>query len=147
MHIYLLIQTLQCEQKHIIHESLLQTFNPPVSQLLLCPEWLWCHYKCHSSPMLENLHVRHSVWVIKPSWIFCIFLVLLIIDFISSASLVLYSIIITLIGEEGADLYTVFCQWACTLVCAHFCVCPFGATQKVICNSWCLHFIIIIVVL
>ena len=27
---YLLIQTLQCEQKHIIHESLLQTFNSPV---------------------------------------------------------------------------------------------------------------------
>ena len=34
----LLIPTLQCEQKHIIHESLLQTFNSPVNQLLLCPE-------------------------------------------------------------------------------------------------------------
>ena len=33
MYIYLLIQTLQCEQKHIIHESLLQTYNSSVSQL------------------------------------------------------------------------------------------------------------------
>ena len=31
MYIYLLIQTLQCEQKQIIHESLLQTFNSQVN--------------------------------------------------------------------------------------------------------------------
>ena len=61
MYICLLIQTLQYEQKHIIHESLLQTWNSPVSQLLLCPEWLRCHYKCHSKLMLENLHVRFSI--------------------------------------------------------------------------------------
>ena len=62
MYIYLLIQTLKCEQKLIIHESLaFADFNSPVSQLLLCPEWLCCHYKCHSSLMLENLHVRHSI--------------------------------------------------------------------------------------
>ena len=78
IYIYLLIQTLQCERKHIIHESILQTFNPPISQLLLCPEWLWCHYKCHSSLLLENSHARHSILavfflqcvVIKPPGIF-----------------------------------------------------------------------------
>ena len=46
------------------HESLLQTFNSPVSQLLLCPEWLWCHYKCHSNLMLENSHKHHSILAI-----------------------------------------------------------------------------------
>ena len=86
--------------------------------------------------------------VIRPpvtSW--CIFLVLLIIYFISSASLVLYSIIITLTGKERAGLYIVVYQWACTLVCAHFCVCPFGSLPTVICESQCLHFIVIIIVL
>ena len=154
MYIYLLIQTLQCEQKQLIQEnickrdpleiprpkfensrleSVLQAFNSPVNQLLLCPKWLWCHYKCHSSLMLDNSHVRHSILAVFFLYISCcIFLVLLIIDFVSSASLVLYSIIITLLGEERADLYVVVYQWACILVCFHFCVCPFGAT--VICS-------------
>ena len=65
--------------------------------------------------MLENLHVRHSIlavfflygMVVSPPGI-C--LVLLIIDFISSASLFMYSIIITLIGEERANLYVVVYQ-------------------------------------
>ena len=149
MHIYLLIQTLQCEQKHIIHESLLQTYNPPVNQLLLCPEWLWCHFKCHSSLMLENSHIRHSILAVfvlygmiirHPGavyfWLF---------HFPSITCSVQH--IITLTGEERADLYIVVYQWACTLECSHFCVCPFGSRPKVICDSWCLHFIIIIVVL
>ena len=71
------------------------------------------------SVMLENLNDCHSIlagfflygMVIRPPGIFlCIFLVLLIIDFISSASLVLYSIIITLIGEERAGLYVIVYQ-------------------------------------
>ena len=125
MYIYLLIQTLQCEQKHIIHESPLQTFNSPVNQLLLYPG---CHYKCHSSLMLKNFMyvIPYSIWRFS----FCtvllvfscsIFLVLLIIVFISSASLFLYNIMITLIGR--ADIFCC-CLSACTLVCSHFCICP-----------------------
>ena len=69
--------------------------------------------------MLKDLHVLHSIsavcflygMVIRPPRLFCcIFLILLIIDFVSSASVVLYSIIITLIGEERADLYVVVYQ-------------------------------------
>ena len=52
----------------------------------------------------------------------CIFLVLLIIEFISSASLVLYSISITLIGEERAGVYVFVYQLACTLMLPLFCV-------------------------
>ena len=134
MYIYLLVQTLQCEQKHIIHESLLQTFNSPVSQLLLCPEWLWCHYKCHSSFMLENSHARHSIlavfflygMVIRPpgNFLLHIYGSGLIVDFISSASVVLYNIIITLIGEKRAGLYVAVYQWACTLVGSHILCLP-----------------------
>ena len=51
------------------------------------------------------------------------------------------------LGKRGAGLYVVVCQWACTLKCSHFCVCPFGSMPKVICDSWSLHFIIIHVVL
>ena len=40
-------------------EILLQTFNSPVNQLLLCPQWLWCHYKWHS--ILDNSHVHNSI--------------------------------------------------------------------------------------
>ena len=105
---------------------------------------------------LENSHVYHSILavfflygiVIRPFGMFLVqLLILLIIDFISSASLVLYIIIVTLIREERADLYIFVYHWACTLVCSHFCVCPFGSMPKVICDSWRLHFTIIIVVL
>ena len=54
MYIYLLIQTMQCELKHIIYESLLQTFNSPVSQLLFALNDYHQHYKYHSSLMIEN---------------------------------------------------------------------------------------------
>ena len=144
MYIYLLIHTLQCEQKLNIHESLLKTFNLQVSQLLLCPEWLWCHYKM-SFPSHARMFTYTSFHI--GGFLFvryghkdllgfscCIFLVLFIIDFISFASLALYSIIITLTGEERAGLYVVVYQWACTLLCSHFCVCLFGSMAKVICD-------------
>ena len=92
---------------------------------------------------LENSHVRHSIlaiyfsygMVIRPPGFSCsIFLVLLIIDFNFSASLVLDNVMITLIGEERAGLHVVY-QLACTLICSHFCVWPFGSMSKMICDS------------
>ena len=115
MYIYLLIKTLQYEQKHSIHENLLQTFNSAVSQLLLCPEWLWCHYKCHSSLMLENSHVRHSIlavfflygMVIRPPGVFLLHMSGSVDYWFHS--LVLYSIIDTLIGEERQGWSICYC--------------------------------------
>ena len=81
--------------------------------------------------MLENSHVRHSILavlflygMVKGLLSCCIFLVLLIIDFISSASFILYSIIIALIGEERAVVYAISIiklvhLYAPTFVCAH----------------------------
>ena len=100
--------------------------------------------KCHPSLMLENLHVRHSIFaVIRPAGIFLLH-ISGSVDYWFHV-LVLYSTIIT--GPYRAGLYVVVYQWAYTLVWSQFCVCPFGVMSKVICDSWCLHFIIIIVVL
>ena len=85
--------------------------------------------------MLENLHVHHSIMavfflngmVIRPHGI-C--LVLLIIDFISSssASLFMYSIIITLIGKRGfvymlLSISELVYLYAPTFVFAHLALC------------------------
>ena len=67
--------------------------------------------------MLENSHVRHSILVdfflygvvIRPPGTFLLH-ISGSVDFISSASLDLYSIIITLTGEETAGLYVVVYQ-------------------------------------
>ena len=144
MYICLFIQTLQCEQKHIIHESLLQTFNSPVSQPLLCLEWLWCHYKCHSSLMLENSHVRHSIMilavfflygmVIRPPGIFLLHIsgsADYWFHFLCITCSIWYSIIITLTGEEraGLQLYMLLSIselvhfYAPTFVFAHLALC------------------------
>ena len=71
-------------------------------------------FACTSFHIGGFIFVRygHKTWY----FICCIFLVLLIIDFISSASLVLYSITITLIGEERAGVceprQANLCLWA-----------------------------------
>ena len=52
------------------------------------------------------------------------------------------------LGKRGLDYMLLsISELQLTLVCSHFCICPFGSMPKVICDSWCLHFIIIIVVL
>ena len=154
MYIYLLIQTLQYEEKHIIHESLMQTFNPPVNYVFALNDYdaitnvipvsylklAWSHsilavfflYSMDIRPGIFLLHIYGSV----DYWF----------HFICITCSV-YSIIITLIEEKRAGLYDVVYQWVCTLKCSDFCVCPFGSMPKAICYSWCLNFIIIMVVL
>ena len=119
------------------HENLLQTFNSPVNQLLLCPEWLWCFYKNHSSVMLENSHVSHAILAVfflcgivirVLGFSCCIFLVLLIIDFISSASFVPLALSSPWSGKRGLIYMLLSIServhlYAPTFVFAHLALC------------------------
>ena len=74
MYICLLIQTLQCEQKHIIHESLLQTFNTSQSAtslpgMTMMP--LQMSFQSHVCHSIFNLAVFFLYgMVIRPPGIF-----------------------------------------------------------------------------
>ena len=99
----------------------------------------------------RKFHVRHSILAVfffvrhghKASWEFlaayfwfCWLLVSFPLHHLFSIALSSHGL-----GKSGLVYMLFVYQWACTLVCSHFCVCPFSSMPKVICDSWCLHFI------